>query len=142
MTARSSWGRSGPHSVITITEPVKSQRLKSVDEIKRALEMAEVIPFQYLIQHIGVSGEEFDMRKFDAAFSALEELSIFARQRGVEILLENIPNELSSAEKKFVLDNFFLANMNVIHRSEGYRELYRKWQDGESFDEQEYRSAM
>jgi sugar phosphate isomerase/epimerase len=52
-----------------------------------------------MIQHIGVGGEEFDMRKFDAAFSALEELSLFSRQRGVEILLENIPNELSSAEK-------------------------------------------
>ena len=93
------WGRSGPHAVITITEPVKNHRLKMVDEIKRALEIAEVIPFRYLIQHIGVGGEEFDLRKFDAAFSALEELSIFARQRGVEILLENIPNELSSAER-------------------------------------------
>jgi sugar phosphate isomerase/epimerase len=70
-----------------------------VDEIKRALEIAETIPFKYLIQHIGVGGEEFDMRKFDAAWSALEELNLFARGRGVEILLENIPNELSSAEK-------------------------------------------
>jgi sugar phosphate isomerase/epimerase len=93
------WGRSGPHSVLTITEPVKGQRLQTVDEIKRALEIAEIIPFRYLIQHMGVGGEEFDMRKFDAAFSALEELSLFARQRGVEILLENIPNELSSAER-------------------------------------------
>jgi sugar phosphate isomerase/epimerase len=93
------WGRSGPHAVITITEQVKGQRLQMVDEIKRALEIAEVIPFKYLIQHIGVSGEEFDLRKFDAAFAALEELSIFARQRGVNILLENIPNGLSTAEK-------------------------------------------
>ena len=61
--------------------------------------IAEVIPFRYLIQHIGVGGEEFDERKFDAAFTALEELSIFARQRGVEILLENIPNALASAER-------------------------------------------
>jgi len=93
------WGRSGPQSVITITETVKSKRLKMVDQIKRALEIAETIPFEYLIQHLGVSGEEFDLRKFDAAFSALEELSLFARQRGVEILLENIPNELSTAER-------------------------------------------
>ncbi|MBZ5583075.1 MAG: sugar phosphate isomerase/epimerase [Acidobacteriia bacterium] len=93
------WGRSGPHSIITITEPVKSQRMKMVDEIKRALEIAETIPCRYLVQHLGVGGEEFDMRKFDAAFTALEELSIFARQRGVEILLENIPNDLSSAER-------------------------------------------
>ena len=70
-----------------------------VEEIKRALEISEVIPFRYLIQHIGVGREEFDMRKVDAAFAALEELSLFARQRGVEILLENIPNDLSSAEK-------------------------------------------
>jgi len=93
------WGRSGPHAVVNITEPVKGQRLQVVDEIKRALDIAELIPFRYLIQHLGVSGEEFDMRKFDAAFSALEELSLFARQRGVEILLENIPNDLSSAKR-------------------------------------------
>jgi sugar phosphate isomerase/epimerase len=93
------WGRSGPQSVITITEPVKSKRLPMVDEIKRALEIAEFIPFRYLIQHMGVSGEEFDMFKFDAAFSAIEQLSLFARQRGVEILLENIPNDLSSATR-------------------------------------------
>jgi sugar phosphate isomerase/epimerase len=91
------WGRSGPQSVITITEPVKSKRLPMVDEIKRALEIAETIPFKYLVQHMGVSGEEFDLHKFDAAFSAIEQLSLFAHQRGVEILLENIPNELSSA---------------------------------------------
>jgi sugar phosphate isomerase/epimerase len=93
------WGRSGPHALVTITEPVKSVRLHMVDEIKRAIEIAEVVPFQYLVQHMGVSGEEFDMRKVDAAFAALEELTVFARQRGVEILLENIPNDLSSAER-------------------------------------------
>jgi len=93
------WGRSGPHALVTITEPVKSVRLPMVDEIKRAIEIAEEVPFRYLVQHMGVSGEEYDMRKVDAAFSALEELSVFAGQRGVEILLENIPNELSSAER-------------------------------------------
>src|SRR5579863_3053733 len=93
------WGRSGPHALITITEPVKNKRLPMVEEIKRALEIAEVVPFKYLVQHIGVSGEEFDMHKVDAAFSALEELSLFARARGVEVLLENIPNDLSSAER-------------------------------------------
>ena len=70
-----------------------------VDEIKRALEIAETIPFRYMVQHLGVRGEEFDERKVEAAFTSLEELSVFARQRGVEILLENIPNGLSSAER-------------------------------------------
>jgi sugar phosphate isomerase/epimerase len=93
------WGRSGPQSVITITEPVKAKRIQMVDEIKRAIEIAEIIPFQYLIQHLGVGGEEYDERKLEAAFSSLEELGVFAKQRGVEILLENIPNALSSAER-------------------------------------------
>src|SRR5512141_941226 len=93
------WGRSGPHSVLSITEPVKSKRILTVDEIKRALEIAEIVPFRYLIQHIGTAGEEYTDRGIEAAFTALEELSLFARQRGVEILLENIPNGFSSAER-------------------------------------------
>jgi sugar phosphate isomerase/epimerase len=93
------WGRSGPNSVINITEPVKSKRLAMVDEIKRALEISETIPFRYLIQHIGVHEEEWNERKVDAAFSALEEINLFAKQRGVEVLLENILNQLASAER-------------------------------------------
>ncbi|MBI4873185.1 MAG: sugar phosphate isomerase/epimerase [Acidobacteria bacterium] len=93
------WGRSGPHAVLSITETVKSKRIPMVDQIKRAIEFAETVPFRYLIQHIGVPGEEYDDRKVEAAFTALEDLSVFARHRGVEILLENTPNALSSAER-------------------------------------------
>src|ERR1035438_10416994 len=108
------WGRSGPHAVINLTEPVKSVRLHMIDEIKRALEIAETIPFRYLIQHLGVGGEEFDMRKVDIAWSALEELNLFARGRGVEILLENIPNGLSSAEKLVTLQELTHVGMNYV----------------------------
>jgi len=106
------WGRSGPHAVVTITEPVKSKRLPMVEEIKRALEIAEVVPFKYLVQHIGVSGEEYDLYKVDAAFSALEEISLFARARGVEVLLENIPNELSSAERLLHFEELTHVGLN------------------------------
>lgn len=119
------WGRSGPQAVITITEETKSKRMAMVDEIKRALEIAEVIPFRYLIQHVGVGGEEYSERKLDAAFTALEELTVFARQRGVEILLENIPNALSSAERllHFLevthLDMHFCFDTGHAHIMEG-----------------------
>lgn len=93
------WGRSGPNSHINLTEPVKSKRLLMLDEIKRALDIADVIPFRYLIQHLGVADEEYDEHKVEAAFTALEEINLFARERGVEVLLENIPNQLSSAER-------------------------------------------
>jgi len=93
------WGRSGPQAVISITETVKSKRIPNVDEIKRALEIAEIVPFRYLIQHLGVAGEEYDERKLDAAFSALEEIRLFAHQRGVEVLIENTPNAFATPEK-------------------------------------------
>ena len=93
------WGRTGPNAVINITEQVKSKRLDMVDEIKRAIEISETVPCRYLIQHLGVADEEWSEHKVDAAFSALEQISLFARQRGVEVLLENTPNSLSSAER-------------------------------------------
>src|SRR5580658_6957303 len=48
------WGRSGPASHLDITEPIKAKRIQIVDEIKRAIEVSETIPFAYLIQHLGV----------------------------------------------------------------------------------------
>ena len=129
------WGRSGPHAVISITELVKGRRLEMVDEIKRALDIAEVVPFRYLIQHIGVAGEEFDLRKFDAAFAALEELNLFARQRGVEILLENIPNELASAARLRQFQELTHIGLNYAfdlghaHMNEGIEKAFSLMQD-------------
>jgi sugar phosphate isomerase/epimerase len=93
------WGRSGPDAVVNITETAKARRMAMVDEIKRAIEIAEVIPFRYLIMHLGVQGEEYEERKLEAAFSSLEEIKVFAGQREVEVLLENTPNALSSGTR-------------------------------------------
>ncbi len=106
------WGRSGPRAVISITETSKPKRLAMVDEIKRSLEIAETIPFRYLIQHIGVGGEEYDERKIDAAFGALEQINLFARARGVEVLLENTPNAFSSAERLMQFLELTHLNLN------------------------------
>jgi sugar phosphate isomerase/epimerase len=103
------WGRSGPQAVINIAEGSKVRRIAMVDQIKRAIEIADQIPFRYLIQHIGVSGEEFSQDKLDAAFSSIEELKVFAGQRGVEILLENIPNDLSTANRL----HYFLSSTHL-----------------------------
>jgi sugar phosphate isomerase/epimerase len=124
------WGRSGPNAVINITELVKSKRMASVDEIKRALDIAELIPFRYMVQHLGVGQEEFDERKVEAAFSSLEELMLFARHRRVEILLENIPNELSSAERLMYflktthLDLNFVFDVGHAHIGAGVEPEY------------------
>lgn len=129
------WGRSGPHAILNIAEPSKTRRIQTVDEIKRAIEVAEYAPFRYLIQHLGLPEEEYDERKVEAAFSSLDELSVFARQRGVEILLENIPNGLSTAERLvtfFELTHLKLGvcfDVGHAHLGEGVEEAFRKIKD-------------
>lgn len=92
------WGKSGvPPINVAATE--KREHIESMDEIKRALEVAEILPFKYLVQHIGTPREEFSERKFDATITAIEHLRAFAKPLGVMVLVENIPNELSTPEK-------------------------------------------
>jgi sugar phosphate isomerase/epimerase len=84
---------------VNIVDPDKRMRIEAMDEIKRAIEVAEYAPFRFLIQHIGKSDEYDDPRKFDNALSAIEHLRAFARPLGVSLLLENIPNDLSTPER-------------------------------------------
>src|SRR3989304_898455 len=93
------WGKSHSGAVVNLAEPERLRRLQSVDEVKRCLETAEQIPLRYLVQPLGIPHEDFALEKFDAAYSSLESLHLFAKQRGVLILLENIPNELSTPQR-------------------------------------------
>jgi sugar phosphate isomerase/epimerase len=92
------WGRGG-EPPINIVERDKKNRVASMDEIKRALEVAEQMPFRFLIQHLGTAGEHFDEHKFEAALSSVEHLHAFAKPLGVKLLVENITNEISTPEK-------------------------------------------
>jgi sugar phosphate isomerase/epimerase len=84
---------------VNIVDPDKRMRIEAMDEIKRAIEVAEYAPFRFLVQHIGKSDEYDDPRKFENALSAIEHLRAFARPLGVSLLLENIPNDLATPEK-------------------------------------------
>jgi sugar phosphate isomerase/epimerase len=84
---------------LNIVDMEKRRRIEAMDEIKRALEVAEHLPFRFLVQHIGNSNESDDTRKFEAALSSIEHLRAFARPLGVTLLVENTPNEISSPER-------------------------------------------
>jgi len=89
------WGRSGAPA-INIAAVEKRDRISAMDEIKRAIEVAELAPFKFLVQHVGVGNEEANEHKVEAAMMSLEHLRAFAKPLGVELLVENIPNELST----------------------------------------------
>jgi sugar phosphate isomerase/epimerase len=81
-------------SPISISDPERVRRLEAVDEIKRALDLAECVPFPILVLHVATSRDPDEPRRWDAAFNSIEHLALFAKQRGVTIALENTPGEL------------------------------------------------
>jgi sugar phosphate isomerase/epimerase len=92
------WGRRGSPPV-NIASLEKRTCIEAMDEVKRAIEVAEQIPFRFLVQHLGIGGEDWDPKKADAAMTSIEHLKAFAKPLGVTVLLENIPNELSTPER-------------------------------------------
>ena len=94
-------GRSGAHAV-NIIHPEKSRRIEAMDEIKRALEAAELIPYETLVLHVGERGTgkgcDFDQHALEHAITGIEHLKAFAAPLGVRIALENILNEITAPE--------------------------------------------
>lgn len=88
-------GREGG-SPVSISDLERVRRLDAVEEIKRALEFAERAPFRFMVLHVGGSRDAADPRRWDAAFSSLEHLALFARHRGVTLALENTPGEMAT----------------------------------------------
>lgn len=88
-------GRGGEPTV-NVVHAEKSRRIDAMDEVKRALETAEQIPFQHLVLHLGDRGDPWDTRTLENSLSALEHLQAFARPLGVKLLVENLQNEITT----------------------------------------------
>jgi len=84
---------------INVVHVEKSRRIDSMDEVKRALEAAEQVPFSHLILHLGDRGDTWSPRTLEHAMTAVEHLRAFARPLGVQILLENLEkNEVAEPQ--------------------------------------------
>lgn len=106
------WGRLGGMA-ISVAYLERRLRIHSMDEIKRAIDIADQLPFRYLALHMGLPEEEYDLAKFDAALTSLEHLKIYAKERGVEVLLENIPNQLSTPERLVDFLQYTRLNLKI-----------------------------
>lgn len=103
---------------LDITEPDRRRRLTAVAEIERVLELADKMPYGFLVQHLGVSGCERDDRRAEAAFSSLERLRMLAKPAGVILLVENIPNALATPDPLMeFLDRTHLHDIGVCFDS-------------------------
>lgn len=90
-------GRAGALA-INVIHPEKSRRIDSMDEIKRAIEAAEYIPFRNVVVHLGERMDSWSPRTIEYAQTALEHLGAFARPLGVRLLVENLLSEATTPE--------------------------------------------
>jgi sugar phosphate isomerase/epimerase len=107
------WGEAFSNAV-----PDDQRRRKAVAEAEAALAMARIIPYRYLVVHLGVPDSigagPTDNRR-DAARRSIEELYAVATRDSVTLALEVIPNTLSSAEAlvQFIEDELDGAGIGI-----------------------------
>lgn len=90
-------GRAGAPAV-NVIHPEKARRIDAMDEIKRALESAEHIPFRNMVMHLGERYDGWSQRTMEFAEAALEHLGAFARPLGVRVLVENLLSDPTTPE--------------------------------------------
>jgi sugar phosphate isomerase/epimerase len=90
-------GRDGAPEV-NVVHPEKTRRIDAMDEIKRAIEVAEKIPLKYMVIHLGERQDSWSPRTLEHSITALEHLRAFASPLGVKLNVENILNEVTQPE--------------------------------------------
>lgn len=121
-------GRAGAPGV-NVIHAEKSRRIESMDEIKRALEAAEILPLRHLVVHLGEQMDSWSPRTIEYALTALEHLGAFARPLGVRLLVENLLSEATTPEHLIaILEMGHLNNVGICldlghaHISAGVRD--------------------
>jgi sugar phosphate isomerase/epimerase len=79
---------------LSICEIERVRRIEAMDELKRAIDVADELRFSRMVLHMGGSRETADPRKRDAAFSSLEHLVLHAHHAGVTLAVENTTSEM------------------------------------------------
>jgi sugar phosphate isomerase/epimerase len=83
---------------INLIDVEKSRRIDAMDEVKRALEVAEQIPMTAAVLHLGQKDDTWSPRSLEHSLTAIEHLKASAHPLGVKILLENLQNEVTTPE--------------------------------------------
>ena len=76
----------------------KAHRIGAMDEVKRALECAEQVPFVAAVLHLGLKSSRWDEALLEYSLTAIEHLKAFAGPLGLKLLLENLPNDAATPE--------------------------------------------
>ena len=81
---------------ISYLEPERRHREAAMDELKRCLELTDWVRPEYVVMHLGNPGQPYNPVAFEYAFATIFQIRQFS---GVNVMLENIPNEISTIER-------------------------------------------
>ena len=97
---------------LNLIDVEKSRRIDAMDEVKRALESAEQIPFSAIVLHLGVREDHWSQRSLEHSLTAIEHLKAFAHPLGVKCMLENLHNEVATPEH--LLEVLKVGHFNTV----------------------------
>ena len=83
---------------LDLIAPEKTHRIAAMDEVKRALESAEQVPFAAMVVNLGLNHSDWDEPAIEHSITAIEHLKAFASPLGVRLLLENMENEVTTPD--------------------------------------------
>jgi sugar phosphate isomerase/epimerase len=83
---------------LNLIAPEKAHRIAAMDEVKRALEAAEQVPFAAAVISLGLNYSAWDEPAVERSITAIDHLRAFAAPLGVRLLLENVENEVATPE--------------------------------------------
>jgi sugar phosphate isomerase/epimerase len=92
-----SWSRH-VSPTLSLIDPEKGHRIEAMDEVKRALDVAELIPVSAVTLHLGLKDDPWDERAIENSLTAIEHIKAFAHPLGVKVLLENLQNDVTTPE--------------------------------------------
>ena len=104
------WGET-----LSVAAVDEAQRRAAVDETRAALALAQVVPFDVLVLHLGVPSADPAANSRAAVARSLEEIGEATAGAGVRLALELIPNGLSSADRlvRWIEDDLDLPGVGI-----------------------------
>jgi sugar phosphate isomerase/epimerase len=72
------------------------ERQRALDEIKRCLEITDLLSLNFAVLHLGSPGQTFSPVLFDHAYRAIATIQSFS---GVRVLLETLSNEIATFDR-------------------------------------------
>ena len=97
LTADTLYSRHGS-TPLNLVHPDRTRRIEAMDEVKRALELAEHFPIRSCVVPLGDRENHWSERVLDFSLAAVEHLNAFAGPLGLRLLLENQHHDIATPE--------------------------------------------